>query len=280
MRSGKEKTQGAPTISQKKTVQKSDRAITPSRDGRILLYGRNAVLDAVKNKNRMIHRLYKGPRLNREILDKIREVRPDLLPTGVSPEQLEATFPDKAPHQDILIEVSPLSQASLHDLAEKPGPSLFLMLDQVTDPQNVGACLRSAAALGAKGVITQDRNSPGESGALARASAGALEKLPWIRVSNLSQALDKLSTQGYWSIGLDGHGEHIIGSFDPGDRIVLVMGSEGRGLRPLVAKHCDHLARIPMTDLVESLNVSVAAAVALFSLTKSTNKSLTSISSK
>ncbi len=233
-----------------------------------MLYGRNAALEAARNKQRAVHRLYKGPRLDPSVLEDIKNLRPDLIPTTVSPEQLDATFPDRAPHQNLLIEVSPLDQPPLLTLAGKPGPALFLMLDQVTDPQNVGACLRSAAALGARGVITQDRNSPGESGALARAASGALETLPWIRTPNLSQALDMLSGEGFWSVGLDGNGKDVIGSFDPGDRVILVMGSEGRGIRPLVAKHCDYLARIPMTGLVESLNVSVAAAVAMFTLVK------------
>ena len=138
------------------------------------------------------------------------------------------------------------------------------MLDQVTDPQNVGAIFRSAAAFGAKGVIVQDRHAPALDGALAKAAAGAVDLIPHARVVNLSRALERLADLGWRAVGLDGSAEGDLAQVLDGTPTVLVMGSEGEGLRRLVAEHCDVLAKIPMPGGFESLNVSAAAAVALY----------------
>jgi 23S rRNA (guanosine2251-2'-O)-methyltransferase len=181
---------------------------------------------------------------------------------------LSIMVPDGAPHQGVVMEVRPLRGQHLEDLApENDSKNIILMLDQVTDPHNVGACMRTAAAFGARALITQDRNSPLESGTLARSAAGGLEILPWIRVANLSDTLGKLRDMGYWHVGLDGgSGAVPIGQLSLGENLVIVMGSEGSGLRPLVKKNCDAIAKIPMPGGLESLNVSNAAAIALYEL--------------
>jgi 23S rRNA (guanosine2251-2'-O)-methyltransferase len=138
------------------------------------------------------------------------------------------------------------------------------MLDQVTDPQNVGAILRSAAAFGAKGVILQARHAPALSGALAKAAAGAVDHLPHAEEVNLSRALERLADLGWRAVGLAGEATEALADVLDARPTVLVMGSEGEGLRRLVAEHCDALARIPMPGGFESLNVSAAAAVALY----------------
>ena len=173
--------------------------------------------------------------------------------------------PQDAPHQGVVIEVEPLEDIWLGDLlGDAPERAVLLVLDQVTDPHNVGAILRSAAAFGAVGIVTQDRHSPPESGALAKAASGALERVPWARVVNLARALEEIGEAGFWRIGLAGEAEMDLKDALGPPRIALVLGAEGPGLRPNTREHCDALARLPISSAVESLNVSNAAAVALY----------------
>ena len=173
--------------------------------------------------------------------------------------------PHDAPHQGVVVEVEPLAESWLADLLAEAGErSTLLVLDQVTDPHNVGAILRSAAAFGALGIVTQDRHSPAESGALAKAASGALERVPWVRVVNLARALEEMAEAGFWRIGLAGDaGTELKDALGP-PRVALVLGAEGPGLRSNTREHCDALARLPISDAVESLNVSNAAAISLY----------------
>jgi len=177
--------------------------------------------------------------------------------------QIARELPQGAVHQGVAMKAAPLEPVGLDAFEARPG-AVLLMLDQVTDPQNVGAILRSAAAFGAAGVILQDRNAPRFTGALAKAAAGALERLDIARVVNLSRALEELAEAGWRAIGLTGAAERDLGAVLDGGPVVLVLGSEGEGMRRLVAEHCDDLARIPMPGGFESLNVSAACAVALY----------------
>ncbi|MBU1375239.1 MAG: 23S rRNA (guanosine(2251)-2'-O)-methyltransferase RlmB [Alphaproteobacteria bacterium] len=172
-------------------------------------------------------------------------------------------LPQGAVHQGIALRPAPLEDADLDDFEQRPG-AIVLVLDQVTDPQNVGAILRSAAAFGVVGLVLQDRNAPKLSGALAKAAAGAVEQVPVARVVNLSRAIDELSKAGWRTVGLEGEADRGLHEVLDGTPTVLVLGSEGEGLRRLVAEHCDELAKIAMPGGFESLNVSAAAAVALY----------------
>jgi 23S rRNA (guanosine2251-2'-O)-methyltransferase len=173
--------------------------------------------------------------------------------------------PHDAPHQGVVIEVEPLQDVWLDELiVDAPERAMLLVLDQVTDPHNVGAILRSAAAFGAIGIVTQDRHSPPESGVVAKASSGALERVPWARVVNLARALEEIGEAGFWRIGLTGDADTDLKEALGPPRVALVLGAEGTGMRPNTREHCDALARLPITDAVESLNVSNAAAVALY----------------
>ena len=189
----------------------------------------------------------------------------DLPVTLADVADLGRLVPSDAPHQGVVIEAEPLDEVWLDDLLQGAGDSAtLLVLDQVTDPHNVGAILRSAAAFGAMGIVTQDRHSPPESGVVAKAASGARERVPWARVVNLARALEEIAEGGFWRIGLAGDAEvDIKGALGP-QRVALVLGAEGPGLRPNTREHCDALARLPITDAVESLNVSNAAAIALY----------------
>ncbi len=173
--------------------------------------------------------------------------------------------PRDAPHQGIVAEVERLPEIWLGDiLDEAPERRPLLVLDQVTDPHNVGAILRSAAAFDAIGIVTQDRHAPPESGALAKAASGALETVPWCRVVNLARALDEMAEAGFWRVGLTGEAEMSLGQALGSPRVALVLGAEGEGMRQNTEAHCDALARLPISDRIESLNVSNAAAIALY----------------
>jgi len=192
----------------------------------------------------------------------------DVAVTIADSADLGRLVPGDAPHQGVVIEAEPLEDVWLDEiLTGAPEQAVLLVLDQVTDPHNVGAILRSAAAFGAIGIVTQDRHSPPEGGALAKAASGALETMLWTRVVNLARALGEIADAGFWRIGLDGEADTELKDALGPPRVALVLGAEGAGLRPNTREHCDLLARLPISGAVESLNVSNAAAVALYAAT-------------
>jgi len=223
-------------------------------------WGKHAVSAALDNPDRKVLRAW-ATREASEFMQFPKEVQVTL---AEAPD-LGRLVPSDAPHQGIVIEVEPLEDAWLDDvLAEAPERAVLLVLDQVTDPHNVGAILRSAAAFGAVGIVTQDRHSPPEGGALAKAASGALERVPWVRVVNLARALEQIGEAGFWRIGLAGEADADLKAALGPPRVALVLGAEGAGMRQNTREHCDALARLPITDSMESLNVSNAAAVALY----------------
>jgi len=224
------------------------------------LWGKHAVAAALDNPERKVLRAW----ASRETA-AFMQFPKDLAVTLAEAPDLGRLVPHDAPHQGVVIEVEPLEEAWLDELLGNPADrAMLLVLDQVTDPHNVGAILRSAAAFGAIGIVTQDRHSPPESGTVAKAASGALERVPWVRVVNLARALEEIGKAGFWRIGLTGDAETELAQALGPDKIALVLGAEGAGLRPNTREHCDALARLPITDVVESLNVSNAAAVALY----------------
>jgi 23S rRNA (guanosine2251-2'-O)-methyltransferase len=230
---------------------------TPNRPR---LWGKHAVSAALDNPDRKVLRAW----ATREAAGFMQFPK-DVSVTLADVADLGRLVPHDAPHQGVVIEVEPLEDAWLDDLLNTaPDKAILLVLDQVTDPHNVGAILRSAAAFGAIGIITQDRHSPPESGVIAKAASGALERMPWVRVVNLARALEEIAEAGFWRIGLTGDAEMDLKDALGPQRVALVLGAEGAGLRPNTREHSDALARLPMTDAVESLNVSNAAAVALY----------------
>ena len=223
-------------------------------------WGKHAVAAALDNPERKVLRAW----ATREASEFMRFPK-DVQVTLAEAPDLGRLVPNDAPHQGVVVEVEPLEDAWLDDvLAEAPEHSILLVLDQVTDPHNVGAILRSAAAFGAVGIVTQDRHAPPESGALAKAASGALERVPWVRVVNLARALEQIGEAGFWRIGLAGEADADLKSALGPSKVALVLGAEGPGMRQNTREHCDALARLPITDSIESLNVSNAAAVALY----------------
>jgi 23S rRNA (guanosine2251-2'-O)-methyltransferase len=223
-------------------------------------WGRHAVAAALDNPRRTVLRAW----ATREAATSMR-FPPDVAVTMAEVTDLARLVPHDAPHQGVVIEVEPLDDAWLDELLESDGDkAVLLVLDQVTDPHNVGAILRSAAAFGAVGIVTQDRHSPPESGVVAKAASGALERVPWARVVNLARALEEIGEAGFWRIGLAGDADMELKAALGPRRVALVLGAEGAGLRPNTREHCDALARLPIAEAVESLNVSNAAAVALY----------------
>ncbi|HUE79575.1 MAG TPA: 23S rRNA (guanosine(2251)-2'-O)-methyltransferase RlmB [Sphingomicrobium sp.] len=224
------------------------------------LWGRHAVAAALDNPARKVLRAW----ATRDAA-AVMQFPGDVPVTFADAADLGRLVPHDAPHQGVLIEVEPLEDVWLGDvLGDAPERAVLVVLDQVTDPHNVGAILRSAAAFGAIGIVTQDRHSPPESGALAKAASGALERVPWARVVNLARALEEIGEAGFWRIGLAGEASTELKEALGPPRIALVLGAEGPGLRPNTREHCDSLARLPIAGTVESLNVSNAAAVALY----------------
>jgi 23S rRNA (guanosine2251-2'-O)-methyltransferase len=197
------------------------------------------------------------------------ELPPVIPVTYADAADLGRLVPHDAPHQGLVIEVDPLPDIWLGDLLDEAQGNMrpLVILDQVTDPHNVGAVLRSAAAFDAIGIVTQDRHSPPESGALARSASGALELVPWVRVVNLARALDEIGEAGFWRIGLSGHAKGTLAEVMGDARVAIVLGAEGEGMRQNTEAHCDELARLPISAKVESLNISNAAAIALYAIT-------------
>src|SRR5215207_4982454 len=223
-------------------------------------WGKHAVAAALDNPDRKVLRAW----ATREAAGFMRFPK-DVQVTLAEAPDLGRLVPHDAPHQGVVIEVEPLDEALLDDvLADAPERAILLVLDQVTDPHNVGAILRSAAAFGAIAIVTQDRHSPPESGALAKAASGALERVPWVRVVNLARALEQIGEAGFWRIGLAGEAGADLKDALGSPQVALVLGAEGPGLRQNSREHCDALAKLPITDSMESLNVSNAAAVALY----------------
>ncbi len=234
------------------------------------IYGRHAALAALLNPNRAISRIVAAPGQADEVTAALRAkgAPPDRpAPETLDRRDIDALLPQGAVHQGLAVLAQPLDTPAIEDICAQvanTANALVLVLDQATDPHNVGAILRSAAAFGALAVIVQDRNAPEATGTLAKTASGALETVPLVVATNLSRALEQLQAGGFWCLGLDGEAQTLIGDADLSGRIALVLGAEGAGLRRLVKEHCDLLVRIPIQSAMESLNLSNAAAVALY----------------
>ncbi len=235
--------------------------------GLVWLYGHHTVVAALANPIRRRRRLVAVADMAPEI-----EAQTGIAPEILKREALAALLPPDAVHQGVAVAVDPLPPLDIEDIIEAaetaPSPQIVVLLDQVTDPHNIGAVLRSAAAFGALAVVVPEHGTPPITGTLAKAASGAAELVPLVRVVNLVRAMDLLKEGGFWSVGLDGEADQTLPELALTGRIVLTLGAEGPGLRRLTRERCDHLARLPTRGVIRSLNVSNAAAVALYELTR------------
>ncbi len=229
------------------------------------LYGTHAVQAALANQRRKVMRAVLTERAAAEIgpklLGRVKSEIVDLNAVG-------KVLPEGAVHQGVALHCEKLPALALEDVLGTASDRrrIIVVLDQISDPHNAGAILRSASAFGATAVIVQDRHAPSESGVLAKAASGALDSVPYVEVVNIARALEQLGEQDFWRIALAGDGEVALGEAATKGDIALVLGSEGAGIRRLVRERCDIAAFVPIDARTESLNVSNAAAVALYEL--------------
>jgi len=248
-------------MARRKHGPKTPRAKSANDPGAGRIYGAHAVLAALANPARRIERLQiteNALARHREAIDRA-PVRPEVL----SADKIAAQLPRDAVHQGMLLDAAPLPEPDLDDACHG---GLVVVLDQVSDPHNVGAILRSCAAFGASALVMTARHSPPQSATLAKAASGALEHVALVKVPNLARALDTLGQRGFTRVGLDSDADGALAGLDASPPLALVLGAEGKGLRRLTREHVDHLVRIEASGSIASLNVSNAAAIALYAL--------------
>ncbi|WP_035676862.1 23S rRNA (guanosine(2251)-2'-O)-methyltransferase RlmB [Bradyrhizobium liaoningense] len=228
-------------------------------DGPVILYGWHTVTMALANPQRRIRKLTLTENAARRLADENIETR--VAPEIVRPQEIDRLLSPDAVHQGLLAEADPLPSPDIETLTQE---GMVLVLDQITDPHNVGAILRSAAAFAVKAIVTTARHSPEATGVLAKAASGALELVPMVTVQNLSRALTALNEHGFQTVGLDSEGSEDISDVALREPLALVLGAEGKGLRQLTRETCSVVARLDMPGEIKSLNVSNAAVLALY----------------
>lgn len=229
-----------------------------TKDNKVWIYGKHAVRAAVLNENRRVFKVVVLPQ-NRDFLPN-SSVKVEV----VDKNYFSSLFGKDAIHQGCAAQVLPLDEFFLEDLSDDDRPIVFL--DQVTDPQNIGSILRASAVFGAKAVVLPEINSPEVTAVIAKVASGALESIPLIKVKNLVQSIKMLKKEGYWCLGLDERGDKTIGEMDLSGKFVLIIGSEGLGMRRLTRENCDFLVQLPSIGDFSTLNAAQAATVSLYEI--------------
>lgn len=229
-----------------------------AKDNKVWIYGKHAVRAAVLNKNRQVFKVVVLPQ-NRDFLSDL-SVKIEV----VDKNYFSSLFGKDTIHQGCAAQVLPLDEIFLEDLPDDDRPIVFL--DQVTDPQNIGSILRASAVFGAKAVVLPEMNSPEVTAVIAKVASGALESVPLIKVKNLVQSIKMLKKSGYWCVGLDERGDKTIGEMDLSGKFVLIIGSEGQGMRRLTRENCDFLVQLPSSGDFTTLNAAQAATVSLYEI--------------
>src|SRR3954451_2194880 len=236
-------------------------------EGVAMLYGWHTVAAALANPRRSVRKIIATENAARRLTEEGLAL--PVAPEIVRPDAIAARLSPDAVHNGLLVEAEPLPALELEDLADE---GTALVLDQITDPHNVGAILRSAAAFGVKAVVTTARHSPEATGVLAKSASGAVDMMPMVTVANLAHALTELKERGFLAVGLDSEGETDLSRAAGREPLALVLGAEGKGLRQLTRQTCDIRARLELPGAIKSLNVSNAAAVALYAAAQQLHK--------
>ena len=246
-------------VERRERFERARRESLKPADDIAVLYGWHTVKAALENPERHIRKLLATENAARRLAEA--NLGSAVQPEIVRPDGIAARLPSDAVHQGLYAEADPLPSPTIAELA---AVGIVLVLDQITDPHNVGAIFRSAAAFAASAIVTTARHSPEATGVLAKSASGALEHVPFVTVQNLARALAELKARGYQTIGLDSSGEDDFAALSLRAPLALVLGAEGKGLRQLTKETCDHVARLNLPGAIQSLNVSNAAAVALY----------------
>lgn len=244
-----------------------------SKKSDTVIFGKHSVIAALNNPKRKIINLYATKESWSEISPQIKNLKCEL--NFLNKNEFDRLVPAGSVHQNLILQVEALKQPLIEDIIiqdELRDYSLIIVLDQVSDPHNIGAILRSCAAFSASAVILPDHNSPKENNTIAKCSAGAIEHIPLISVTNISQTIKTLKESGYWVVGLDGNTDKTLNNQLFSSKMVIILGSEEKGMRKLTKENCDFIAKIPMSSKVESLNVSNAATIALYEYSKFRDK--------
>jgi 23S rRNA (guanosine2251-2'-O)-methyltransferase len=255
---------GWPRKGEHRRPQHSPRPLAkPLADGDVILYGWHTVKAALENPARRIRKLYATENALRRLADD--GVALPVAPEMVRPDAIAARLTGDAVHQGLLAEADPLPSPALDEIAPD---GVVLVLDQITDPHNVGAILRTAAGFAVAAIVTTARHSPEATGVLAKSASGALEYVPIATVQNLARALGELKERGYLVLGLDSSGSRDLSEVAMRKPLALVLGAEGKGLRTLTRTTCEEVARLDLPGRIKSLNVSNAATLALYVATR------------
>ena len=246
-------------VERRQHFERARRDALREADSPAAIYGWHTVTAALRNPARHLRKLLATENAARRLADE--GIEPRIAPQIVRPSAIAERLTPDAVHQGLYLEADPLPSPAVEDVAAK---GTVLVLDEITDPHNVGAIFRSAAAFAATAIVTTQRHSPEATGALAKAASGALENVPLVSVQNLARGLAALKASGFLVVGLDGSGEADLAALSLRAPLALVLGAEGKGLRQLTRETCDHVARIALPGAIKSLNVSNAAAVALY----------------
>jgi 23S rRNA (guanosine2251-2'-O)-methyltransferase len=234
-------------------------------NGQTWLYGIHVVEAALANLKRKKYRLL----VNKEWTTSYKVDGNEIQPEYVSREEIERQLQSDAVHQGIALLVAPLDHVAIETVCnDATDNSVIIVLDQVTDPRNIGAIMRSAIAFGAAAIVVTDKYTPETTASMAKAASGALDRLPLVRVKNLARSLVLLKKAGFWTVGLDASADQTIAQANLNGKLAIILGAEGSGLRRLTAENCDYLVNIPIEPSAESLNVSVAASIALYEISR------------